>query len=701
MDPSSGAAISSFEATTSDDAYASGQTLSEEDIIVTGEKVDGSEIERSDYSLEIGYLEEGEFLPEDQFVWGETPLDPIYNNVRVTSLLPTTEGGSEFFVVDVPVNVVEPESIEIHGDMTIKDYTSLSTQWDFTGLSVVAMPGEIDVTDEAEFLGDPEVPSVGTDNLLVYAFFGDFDAQIEIDGIVVKELLKVRESFEMTFASLATQSTSEATWADSTGNINVEWLKNGGSAIADYDEIRFYAKHTMKFTSQSGYELEYISLDLASSNNDYANGINYNGSELDGSLGKDDVRVYPNDEGLISLEAKEQVRFDKITVYYFHYEEKIFYDRIEVTKLPTKTAFVVGDTFDWSGIEVTAFGSGAEKVYSESDLVIDPADGTKIDESFIGEGKTATVKLADYGDELSTTFDYSVSEPSYITFNAIDDESELMIGDHVVFLEPDGEYYTMQYDSESNRLPGTSNTGSMVSDSGLTLMEPLNGAPFVVSAGSEVGTLSFYCEGEGYLALGGKGKISFTDMPNESSSWVLMPKEDSDKFEAFEMAPVSDSDWRLQWNDNGHYLASYENTQTNVSIAKLDATPNEQIATFADYMNSFNLPEGENTCGKYFPIAKDVYLNRLSDEAKSLWLDIDVAEAAETDLGQAKLRYEAWARALGKNPYDEISSSGAALVPDQGNDDVVIYALAASVALLSIGGAALAVSNRRRKGTHI
>lgn len=175
---------------------------------------------------------------------------------------------------------------------------------------------------------------------------------------------------------------------------------SGSSSVPyTYDEIRVYANHSFMITPNSGYTI--TSVVLTANSSDYASAVGGTSvTNCTKTVSGSTVTLTPTDgTSVLGFTNSAQSRINYVTVNY-SYSPAASLSSITLDTTNVQTTFSVGDTFNYTGLVVTAH-------YSDlSSKTVTPTSVSTPNMSTIGN-KTVTVTYTE--DEVTETDTYSIT----------------------------------------------------------------------------------------------------------------------------------------------------------------------------------------------------------------------------------------------------------------------------------------------------
>ena len=416
--------------------------------------------------------------------------------------------------------------------------------------------------------------------------------------------------------------------------------------------IRQEQLYTFSIQAKTNYTIDSILLVEASGNKGNFGGLTFNNAT--GSYSGDNYLVTPTDGGAeitSYYEKGSMLRYTaEITLTYEEVEMGPIVD-VEVTTPPTKVDYYVGDTFSLDGLVLTGYdAAGNSKIIPLDDekLTLEYDEGHVFTADEKTEGKDFLVYY--YAESLITvtpTWTITVSDrPEAVEYSYINKES-MYIGTTVTLGVVDGnaEYYLSEIDGSTavmsqETLTVDSSDGKLVLDPSATLAVDFT-IRMTDFGDSDTLVIALYNEETGYVGYGSSGtSLKFNDTLSANYAWTVVDSGDS-----YYLRNYGATSRYLGLNDGDDEIKAYSTSNLNqYPHAHLYAfdydDPSEAAMNEAIELSRYVMESDTDwQCKTKFYVARDAYINRMTDEGRE-WFQI------ETD---AWARYLAWATYLGEN----------------------------------------------------
>ena len=395
--------------------FDEGEILFEENFIVDVVKSDNSESTSEDYTVSIGTKTGDDYQVRTNVVFGKTAVLPADNNIRFTSVYPTSTSTDNYLYFDVAITVNELvlDSISIEGDMANKEYRP-EEEWDFSGLVVIGNPAGIDITQNVVFTADPAVPVIGIDSVTVTAAYKNLETSILISDI--KIVTSVLDVIDRSFTGVSANS-GYAEWDSKIGTSGAVYA---GQSAGGNDSIQLRATKPSGIVSTSSagtirsVRIEWNSntvdryLSIYASNTAFTGPDNlYDGATFIEKLSKTNGETYyefQDDYKYVGIRSESGALYlDKVTFEWNVVEKEITV--LSMTGDLAKKNYFDNESWDYTGLKVEASYSDGSK-----EDVTFKADFVWEDKTPVVGAQQVKVKAVFEGKETNElTFDVSVT----------------------------------------------------------------------------------------------------------------------------------------------------------------------------------------------------------------------------------------------------------------------------------------------------
>ena len=375
-------------------------------------------------------------------------------------------------------------------------------------------------------------------------------------------------------------------------------------------------------------------------------------------------------------------------------------DRIEVSSMPNKTSYTLGERLNLTGIVVQSVDSEGNKADVTSSCEFNPNDG-----SILNEVGNVTITVSYQG--LVTSFSVTVSEESgggddpnppvgEATFNKVTSSKNDWTGTYLIV----NEEKKVALDGSSIEISGKDApaTAVTISDNQIAYTEDVAKAAFEVTS---VDTNSYYFKSTTNLYIGRNTNDNGIDI---SSSGLNNEIEISNNVTYV----YGESGCNLEYNPSENYFRYYKSTSGNsgdIALYELiepTVSPVEEANNFASTFLSASLCNDGNTAPSvtlWNELAEQ--FNALSNEAKNIFKTAQVTDG--DTIAQAVERYDYIINKYGVDTYSNFMGRNVDLsnVPSIDNfiheNYLIIVGVILTLAILTIFSSYF-ISRRSRKG---
>lgn len=374
-------------------------------------------------------------------------------------------------------------------------------------------------------------------------------------------------------------------------------------------------------------------------------------------------------------------------------------DRIEVSSMPNKTSYTLGERLNLTGIVVQSVDSEGNKADVTSSCEFNPNDG-----SILNEVGNVTITVSYQG--LVTSFSVTVSEESgggddpnppvgEATFNKVTSSKNDWTGTYLIV----NEEKKVALDGSSIEISGKDApaTAVTISDNQIAYTEDVAKAAFEVTS---VDTNSYYFKSTTNLYIGRNTNDNGIDI---SSSGLNNEIEISNNVTYV----YGESGCNLEYNPSENYFRYYKSTSGNsgdIALYELiepTVSPVEEANNFASTFLSANLCDGGNTAPSvtlWNELAEQ--FNVLSNEAKNIFKTAQVTDG--DTIAQAVERYDYIINKYGVDTYSNfmgrnVDLSNAQLINNFVNENYLTILCVAFVLTAIVFLSSYYIGRRSRK----